>query len=403
MFTSHIVYMFRFFGQCLSIIIVLIGTLHAKTEVFFSPNGLIRNNIIKTIHNSEKSIDIAMHIFSSGEIAEALYEAKARGVKVRVILDYKQKQNYHPVVEFLQDEAFSLQFLKGTIGGSMNNSFAIFDSKIVVSGSYHWSAYSEKFNYENALFIDDIDVIRKFQDEFEFLYEKCITKRVPQLESSVPPGVNSGTETEIGSDEKLHTSLSDNRKLEEREQGNTGGLLDGSPKIPLQREYAHKNILKDGKRIDGAVLDKSIPKTKGGNNSFSTNVQRGESGNVIKDEPTPIELDISFQEFDKLFGRRGTLGRAERKRVWKDQFEGKYVRWSGEIGYKGIAVYDWNKIGIRNKDNSIDIELRVDWANKHKLKNLVMGDVITFRGKLVSPGGFMAPYKLVDVDILNVQ
>ncbi|MDR4503260.1 MAG: phospholipase D-like domain-containing protein [Candidatus Scalindua sp.] len=355
-------------GKCLCIVICFAGTLSAKTEVFFSPDGFIRDNIIKVINASEKSIDIALLTFSAGEIAEALYEARERGVEVRIILDYKQKNKYQPVVEFLQDEGFPVQFLKGKIGGDMNNSFALFDSGIVVTGSYRWSEYSEKFNYENALFIDDPDVIKKFQEEFDSLYGKCLVKKEQRQEDAESLGAKADTINRAAREAGLSAiNLPENIRSEEPAAGMKGILTDGSPLIPFQGEIPRKDGLTDGKREEVAVLD------------------------------------ISFQEFDNLFGRRGSLGRSERKRVWNDRFEGKYVKWTGEIGYKGIAVYDWNKIGIRHKDNSIDVQLRVDWTKKQKMMNLVMGDVITYSGRLVSPGGFMAPYKLDDVDILDVQ
>lgn len=367
-FTPKIRVGLRSLGQSLCIIIFFVGTLFAKTAVFFSPDGLIRDNIIKAIHASEKSIDIAVFMFSAGEIAEALYDAKERDVKIRIILDYKQKKKYLPVVEFLQDEGFCVQFLKGKIGGAMNNSFAIFDSEIVVTGSYHWSEYSEKFNYENALFIDDHPVIKKFQEEFDSLYGKSLIGRG-------------------------------------RGQEETGLLGEKSDIITQAAKEAEQFVIIQPENIqsDVGVLDGEKTSPARGEKSQYGEVEIGEAENAVQDESIRTDLNISFQEFDKLFGKRGTLDRAERKRVWRERFEGKYVKWRGEIGYKGIAVYDWNKIGIRHKDNSIDVQLRVDWTKKRKLMNLVMGDVITYRGRLVSPGGFMAPYKLDNVDILDVQ
>ncbi len=313
-----------------------------RFEVFFSPDGLISDNIIKAIHTAEESVDIAVFAFSAGEIAEALYVAKDRGVRIRVILDYEQKKSNHPVVEFLKDEGFCVRFLKGKAGGAMNNSFAIFDSLIVVTGSYRWSEYSEKFNYENAIFIDNPDIVKKFKDEFDSLYGKCLVLKEQGEEGIVLSETENDTVTLADKEEKRKAiSSPENAKPEET-----------------------------------IVVEAGV---------------------------VPAVLDISFQEFDDLFGKRGTLGRAERKRVWKDRFEGRYVKWTGEIGYKGIAVYDWNKVGIRHNGNSIDVELRFDWTKKQKLLNLVIGDVITYRGRLVSLGGFMAPYKLNDVDVLGVQ
>ncbi len=47
-----------------------------KTEVLFSPRGKITETIIGSISSAEHTIDIAVFILTSGDIAEALIEAK---------------------------------------------------------------------------------------------------------------------------------------------------------------------------------------------------------------------------------------------------------------------------------------------------------------------------------------
>ena len=156
-------------GISIVIMLFVLNTLYAKTEVLFSPKGSIKDTIIKTIISSEEKIDIVAFTFTAGDIAEALYNAKERGVKIRIIIDQRQDKERYPPLEFLKEEGFDLQFLKGNIGGSMNNTFAIFDGKLLVTGSYKWTEYAEKFNYENAIFIDESDVIEKYEKEYESL------------------------------------------------------------------------------------------------------------------------------------------------------------------------------------------------------------------------------------------
>mgnify|MGYP003558267912 FL=1 len=84
---SSITTQFRSLGLCLFFSVWVLGSLHAKTEVFFSPGGLIKDKIISNIDSSASSIDIAALLFSAGEIAEALYKAKERGVDIRILLE----------------------------------------------------------------------------------------------------------------------------------------------------------------------------------------------------------------------------------------------------------------------------------------------------------------------------
>ncbi len=60
--------------------------MYAKTDVLFSPRGSIKEVIIKTISSSEESINVTAFTFTSGDIAEALYNAQERGVKIRLVI-----------------------------------------------------------------------------------------------------------------------------------------------------------------------------------------------------------------------------------------------------------------------------------------------------------------------------
>jgi len=79
-------------------------TIYARTEVLFSPRGSIKDAIIRNITSSRGTIDVTAFTFTSGDIAEALYQAKERGVEVRVIIDQTQDAKSYPVLRFLKEE-----------------------------------------------------------------------------------------------------------------------------------------------------------------------------------------------------------------------------------------------------------------------------------------------------------
>jgi len=360
-------------GISIVIMLFVLNTLYAKTEVLFSPKGSIKDTIIKTIISSEEKIDIVAFTFTAGDIAEALYNAKERGVKIRIIIDQRQDKERYPPLEFLKEEGFDLQFLKGNIGGSMNNTFAIFDGKLLVTGSYKWTEYAEKFNYENAIFIDESDVIEKYEKEYESLYDESIAQGVRRLEQTEP-----------------HTVVSEAGIV----SGSSGG---GSQSVPENvnktKEEGEKDVISDD-NIAASFAGK-------GARHIATLEDKKQVKNVS--ELQKPFLNITFNEFDKIFGNESELKMSEKKRLWKDKFEGKYVRWTGRVGYKGIAVYDWNKVGIRHKDSNIDVNLRFDYTKQKKVLRLNVGDVITYTGKLVSLRGLFSHYRLDDVDVLQIR
>lgn len=325
---------------------LLCSSIFAKTDVLFSPRGLIQNSIIGHINSSQDSIDIAVFVFSSGEIAEALFKAKERGVKIRIVLDSKQQKRENAILGFLNEENFDLKFLKGAIGGFMHNTFAVFDANIIVTGSYTLTEHSEKFNYENVIFTNEPEVVEKFQKEFESLYQKGIGKnKTPREETSV----NSDTESEL---KNTHDENVTSTKNDTSGENNNPKDISVNPSIESRNDF----------------------------------------------------LNISFEMFNDLFGNNSRLEKTEKMNLWNNKYKGKYVKWQGKIRYKGITLYDWNKVGISHKegdDNDADVQLKFDWTKKELVKSLKEGKSVTYVGKLDALKGLSSPYKLVDGDILN--
>ncbi|MGR3293406.1 MAG: phospholipase D-like domain-containing protein [Candidatus Scalindua sp.] len=337
-------------------------TIYAKTEVLFSPRGSIKDAIIKNIMSSRGTIDVTAFTFTAGDIAEALYQAKERGVKIRVIVDQTQDAKCYPVLEFLKEDGFNLQFLKGNIGGSMNNAFAIFDDKLLVTGSYTWTEYAEKFNYENAIFIDESDVVEKYKKEFETLYDKSIVQGA--------------------------------RRIEESALSTHGSMTEGEAVLNKEEELAKQSNVKEGSGKSTTPEDNTI-KFIVGKNIEHFNVSEG-------DKTLKQFVTVSFNEIDNLFGSESQLDKSEKIRLWKSEYEGKYVRWTGRISFRGFAVYNWNKVGISHKGSSIDVNLKFDYSKQRKVMKLRVGDIVTYTGKLVSLGSMFSTYRLEDVDVEQI-
>lgn len=146
------------------------GPVLASTEVFFSPGVETKVRIIKSIKEARESIDVAIFKFTSADIAKAILEAKKRGVRIRLLVDLLESQKDPSLINFLKDEDIEVKYLRGQLGGRMHYSFAIFDSKELLTGSYSWTESAEKFNLENALFTDETRLVSKYQLQFDKLF-----------------------------------------------------------------------------------------------------------------------------------------------------------------------------------------------------------------------------------------
>ena len=54
--------------------------------------------------------------------------------------------------------------------GLLHDKFAVIDERVVLTGSYNWTAAAENKNAENLLIIKDKVIARKYTDQFHHLW-----------------------------------------------------------------------------------------------------------------------------------------------------------------------------------------------------------------------------------------
>ena len=150
--------------------VLLIRSLTWGSEVYFSPEGGVRDQIIKRINLSKSTIDVAVYSFTAGDIAEALANASERGVKIRIVRDASQSSEKNDENSFLRQAGIQVEIRSGRGRGIMHDKFAIFDGHTAFTGSYNWTNNAEHNNWENALFTDEDQVVKAYQGQFETLW-----------------------------------------------------------------------------------------------------------------------------------------------------------------------------------------------------------------------------------------
>jgi cardiolipin hydrolase len=149
----------------------------AETEALFSPEGNIKESILREMESATSTFDLAIHEITSLDMAQALVKAKQRGVKVRVIADSKQANMRSSKITYLIQQGIPVKVLGGKEKGVMNHRFAILDGERVLVGSFDWSEASLKWNYENVLVLHEGETVAAYQREFDRLWRE---KRVIQ-------------------------------------------------------------------------------------------------------------------------------------------------------------------------------------------------------------------------------
>ncbi len=152
-------------------------SLPSPVAIYFSPEGGIKEQLLQSIKEAKDSIDIAAFQFTSGDLAEALLLAKNRGVRVRLLLDHQESQRPNSLAPFFREQGLEVKSIQGRLGGQMHYTFIIFDSKKVFTGSYSLTESAEKFNHENALFLEGPLLVARYKAHFSKLFGEPLEER----------------------------------------------------------------------------------------------------------------------------------------------------------------------------------------------------------------------------------
>jgi phosphatidylserine/phosphatidylglycerophosphate/cardiolipin synthase-like enzyme len=147
-------------------------TFSTPPEAYFSPRAGISSRIVQEIQRARSSIDIAIYTFTRNEIAEALIAARKRGVSIRVVADADEAEMAGSEIDKMENAGITVKHIEGTGGGIMHDKYAIFDHRLLLTGSYNWSTAAEDDNDENALFIVDQSLVAAYGSAFEALWTR---------------------------------------------------------------------------------------------------------------------------------------------------------------------------------------------------------------------------------------
>jgi len=110
-----------------------------------------------------------MYTFTDIEIAQAILEARDKGVDIKIYLDRSQVKAKYSRSRYFVNNGIEVRVSSNSY--IMHNKFAIIDDKIVITGSYNWTASAGERNDENLLVIDDDYIVERYQDQFNNLWD----------------------------------------------------------------------------------------------------------------------------------------------------------------------------------------------------------------------------------------
>lgn len=122
-----------------------------EIKTCFTPGQDCMGMIVTAIDGAKAEILVQAYSFSAKPLISALGRAKARGVKVRVILDKADERERNSAGSRLIAKRILPQVDTGV--ASAHNKVMIIDRDAVITGSFNFTAAAQKKNAENVLLI----------------------------------------------------------------------------------------------------------------------------------------------------------------------------------------------------------------------------------------------------------
>ena len=158
-----------FFGA-LTLLYLLRAAHHAwftppSLEPHFSPKGGCTDAIIREIQQARHEILILAYSFTSRPIAQALVDAKLRGVHVDIVLDHSNEHEMYTDLHFFLEQG--LVPVIDPHHAIAHNKVMILDNRTLLTGSFNFTQHAENENAENLLVIKGQPaLVRTYKENF---------------------------------------------------------------------------------------------------------------------------------------------------------------------------------------------------------------------------------------------
>lgn len=141
-------------------------------ENYFSPDDGVGRRILDLLKGAESSIYFLAFSFTTDDFAETIVRKARDGLTVAGVMDEGQiKSNTGGEYDRFKQAGLSV-YIDGN-PGNMHHKVFIIDERIVIFGSYNFSASAERRNDENVLVIFDPEFAAQFVKEFWRVYEQA--------------------------------------------------------------------------------------------------------------------------------------------------------------------------------------------------------------------------------------
>lgn len=153
----------------------VVKTLDAATEppprvsqAYFAPGDACLRKLLGLMAGTRASIDVCVFTISDDRLTQALLDAHARGIAVRVLSDNDKRHDDGSDIRRLASAGVPVRLDDTPF--HMHHKFALFDGRLLANGSFNWTRSATAKNEENLVVTDDAALFRWFADRFQTLW-----------------------------------------------------------------------------------------------------------------------------------------------------------------------------------------------------------------------------------------
>jgi len=140
-------------------------------EACFSPGDGCVQRIRGLFEQARGTADVCVFTITDDRLSDVILAAHRRGVAIRILTD--NEKAYDVGSDTFRFRAAGIATRVDATEYHMHHKFAIFDRRILVTGSYNWTRSAAEYNEENMLITYDLPAIAQFQKVFEKLWARC--------------------------------------------------------------------------------------------------------------------------------------------------------------------------------------------------------------------------------------
>lgn len=140
----------------------------ALVQYCFSPGGHCDMVLVDLINHATTSIHVLIYSFTLDDVANALIQARDRGVDVKIVMEKDNANGQGSEYQTLKQANMNIRLDSNS--ALMHDKVAIIDNHIIVTGSFNWTASGTDHNNENMAILDSQSWAAAYETTFQSVY-----------------------------------------------------------------------------------------------------------------------------------------------------------------------------------------------------------------------------------------